>query len=193
MDSSSSVAPTSVDGGNVFDGNHEGKRITTNTFQTPEKYVRLARVNPRQGIHLNSEDQSPRKSNNVSEDLPGYSYGMRWELIGCNQKPRDQFTYVMSNLTRKSLGLSDNDKMDYRMGTNVSDIWHKEMCVGQEFQIRFPEMYLIKQIIIAGHPNNVEPTDVVIGKFQIMFSKSGSEDNLKWYAPHTVIIVIGKL
>jgi F5/8 type C domain len=80
-------------------------------------------------------------------------------------------------LQEEALGISGGG-FDYRMGAPAEKIWRKKSCVGSQFQITFPQMYLIKAILLAGHPNF--PNNVV-EQFKIMFSKSGSEENLRWY------------
>lgn len=107
----------------------------------------------------------------------GENVGLRWELVGCSKIPRNKYDFVLEDMKNDALGITNKSK-DYRLGARQRDMWHADVCAGQQFEIRLTELYLIKTIIVGGH-HNVSASGV-IKQFRILYSKTGSSQHFKW-------------
>ncbi|XP_055336469.1 uncharacterized protein LOC129586952 isoform X2 [Paramacrobiotus metropolitanus] len=147
-------------GKNWFSGNHDASNITTNTLRQAVAHddIRMLRLVP-----LNTQPEIP-------------PVGLRWELIGCSRVPRSEDAFILEAMTNEALGMNSS-RRNYRLGAPARDIWYSPACSSENFEIRLPETYLIKSIVVSGHPNRRE----VIGKFKLLFSRTGSSHHYKWY------------
>lgn len=141
--------------GKNYQGNRNAHSIRTVHFP-PEaefKKVRFLRIYPTGG------------PDNFTENL---RFGLRWEIIGCSRSPGSKTGYILKDLSPDP---QTDQVKDYRLGAPFSKMWSSSDCSQEQIEIRLPQAYRIRSIVIAGNPNMRSD---VVKKFALLFSKSGA-------------------